>query len=138
MLHNKFTRCPVVYSCCLQRVFEGELRKIWLPCVIGTRGSTKEKEGSKARVERNEADSQKGEKQTKLDTVVTQISKESSVYDLIASMNSFHTKINKLASKDYIEKSVTEEFVTSQLDTIKRDITKDSYWKFNNSLLKDF
>lgn len=82
----------------------------------------------KDKTECEEATSQKIEKQTKLDNLVTQINKESSMTELINTMNSFDQKLNDLASKEYIEKSmktlVTEDFVKTMVAELREEIAR--------------
>lgn len=64
----------------------------------------------------------------KIDTMVTQITKDSSMAELISSMNIFHQKLNSLASKEYIDKClqkiVTEDLVKKLIEDLKSDISK--------------
>lgn len=69
------------------------------------------------------------DKQTKLDSIVTQITTESTPSELIALLNSFSQRLDQVASKDYLDKSlkrlVSEDFVRSKLDELKDEIMKE-------------
>ena len=89
----------------------------------------KRKEREKSEKDETHKGEKQGDKQTKLDSMVTQINKESSMPDLIYAMNLLHNKINLLASKECIDKSLqrlaSESFVKQKLNELREQITTE-------------
>lgn len=89
----------------------------------------KAKGKAEAKSEKERDESAKGEKQTKLDSVITQITKESTTTELIAVVNTFNKRLDQLASKEYMDKClqklVTENFVKTKLKELKEEMTRE-------------
>lgn len=93
--------------------------------------STTRRESSKGRgkADKEKEDPKNTERQTKLDQIITQINKDSTPTELITLLTSFSQRLDQVASKDYLDKSlkrlVTEDFVRSKLNELKDEITSE-------------